>query len=210
MVGGLFVGAILSDSKYILKIDTFRGVKLSFLLPLVFFACAFVIKLGMFNDKDGKPLSIGLQTNKLLNTTVTVKYVAAVGIVLVALLLVILRSGNNLVSSVSSIELVFRNFLEKYLVARPRSKELIAFPLLMLVLYTAIKGNKQFYFLVALGGMVGIENVVNSFCHIRMPVMVTLLSTTYSLIFGIIVGSILILVIDNILKSDFIDKFLNK
>ena len=58
--------------------------------------------------------------------------------------------------------------------------------------------------------MVGIENVVNSFCHIRMPVMVTLLSTTYSLIFGIIVGSILILVIDNILKSDFIDKFLNK
>jgi len=204
-IGGLFVGALLSDSKYVLKLDTFRGVKLSFVLPLMFFVGAFILKVGIFNDKDGKPLSIWLQSNKLINTTVTVKYVIAVGIVFIALMMVLLRSGNNLVSSVSSIELMFRNILEKYLVARPRTKELIAFPVLMLIVFLSLKSNKQFYFLAVLVAMIGIENVVNSFCHIRMPVLVTLLSTTYSLIFGIIVGSIIITVIYKLIKSNFVD-----
>lgn len=204
-IGGLFVGALLSDSKYILKLDTFRGVKLSFIIPLMFFVGAFILKLGIFNDKDGKPLSLWLQTNKLINTNVTVKYVIAVVVVLVGIMIVVLRSGNNLVSSVSSIELMFRNILEKYLVARPRSKELIAFPILMLVTYLANKNNKQFYFLAVVVAMIGIENVVNSFCHIRMPVLVTLLSTTYSLIFGIIVGSIIIIAVYKLIKSNILD-----
>jgi len=204
-IGGLFVGALLSSSKYVLKLDTFRGVKLSFVLPLCFFVGAFVLKLGIFNDKDGKPLNLWLQTNKLINTTVTVKYVMAVVVVLAAVMIVLLRSGNNLVSSVSSIELVIRNILEKYLIARPRSKELIAFPILMLMVFLANKNNKQFFFLAGLVAMIGIENVVNSFCHIRMPVLVTLLSSTYSLIFGIIVGSIIIITIYKLLKSNILN-----
>lgn len=204
-IGGLFIGAILSDSKYILKLDTFRGVKLSFILPLVFFVGTFVLKLGIFNDKEGKPLSLWLQSNKLINTTVTVKYVIAVVVIFAALMIVLLRSGNNLVSSVSSIELIFRNLLEKYLVARPRSKELIAFPILMLVTFLANRNNKQYYFLSVLVAMIGIENVVNSFCHLRMPVLVTLLSTTYSLIFGIVVGSIIIIAIYKLMKSDILE-----
>ena len=53
--------------------------------------------------------------------------------------------------------------------------------------------------------MIGIENVVNSFCHLRMPVLVTLLSTTYSLIFGIVVGSIIIIAIYKLIKSNILE-----
>lgn len=200
-VGGIFVGAILSGSKYILKIDTFSGVKLSFLLPLAFFAFAFVLKLGIFTDKDGKPLNIWLQINKLVNTTVTVKYVIAAGIILLGLLIVVLRSGNT--SAASSIELAFRSFLEKYLVARPRTKELIAFPILMFAVMLATYKSKALFFLVAAVGMIGIEDIVNSFCHIRMPVLVTTLSSTYSLIFGIIIGSILVIIVKRLLKINW-------
>lgn len=200
-VGGIFVGAILSGSKYILKLDTFSGVKLSFLLPLAFFAGAFVLNLGIFTDKDGKPLNVWLQTNKLINTTVTVKYVIAAGVILLGLLIVVLRSGNT--SAASSIELAFRSFLEKVLIARPRTKELIAFPILMLAILCATYKNKAFFFLVAAVGMIGIEDIVNSFCHLRMPVLVTTLSSTYSLIFGIIIGSIVVIIIKKLLKVNW-------
>jgi len=201
VIGGIFVGAILSSSKYILKLDTFSGVKLSFLLPLVFFGVAFVLKLGIFTDKDGKPLNVWLQTNKLINTTVTVKYVIAAGVILLGLLIVVLRSGNT--SSASSIELAFRSFLEKYLIARPRTKELIAFPILMLIVMFATYKSKALFFLAAVVGMIGIEDIVNSFCHIRMPVLVTTLSSTYSLIFGIIIGSIIVVIIKKLLKINW-------
>lgn len=199
-VGGVFIGALLSGSEYVLKLDVFRGVKLSFILPLLVFAFAYVVKCGIYTDENDKPLSIWEQTKKLLDSSITVKYALAGAILLVALLIVVMRSGNTLVSSASSIELAIRNLLEKYLVARPRTKELIAFPVLMFIVYLARYRAKELGLLVMLVGMIGIENVVNSFCHIRMPVIVTLLSSIYSLIFAVVIGSIGIVIIEKIIN----------
>ena len=125
---------------------------------------------------------------------------AFVVVLVLGLLIVVMRSGNTLITSASSIEIAFRNFLEKYLVARPRTKELIAFPVLMFIVYSARYKIKEIGLLVMLVGMIGIENVVNSFCHIRMPVMVTTLSSIYSLIFAVIIGSIGIVIIEKIIN----------
>ncbi len=38
LVGGAFLGAILADTRFILEIDIYRGVKLTFLLPLILMA----------------------------------------------------------------------------------------------------------------------------------------------------------------------------
>ena len=200
-IGGIYIGAILSDSKYVLKLDTFRGVKVSFLLPLVIWGFTYVLKVGFYKDENEKPLPLLKQCEKFLKETVTVKYVVLVGIIGLALLLIVLRSGNTMTSSASSLELMFRNFLEKYLVARPRTKELIAFPILFLVPCLAKFKNKEFAFLAMGVGMIGIENIINSFCHIRMPLFITSLSTIYSLIFAIIIGSICVVIIDRIVKK---------
>ncbi len=197
-IGGVFVGAILSDSKYILKLDTFRGVKISFLLPLLIWGFAYVMKIGLFKDSNNKPLPLLEQCKKLFETQVTVKYVAIAGVILVALAIIVMRSGNTMVSSASSLELMFRNLLEKYLVARPRTKELIAFPILLLIPCLAKFKNREWSCIAMGAGMIGIENVINSFCHIRMPVFVTTLSTIFSLIFAIIIGSICVVIVDKI------------
>ena len=63
--------------------------------------------------------------------------------------------------------------------------------------------NKEFSFFAMGAAMIGIENVINSFCHIRMPVLVTTLSSTYSLIFGIIIGSIVVIIIKKLLKVNW-------
>lgn len=201
VVGGVYVGAILSGSEYILKLDTFRGVKLSFIIPILFFIGAYILKIGIFTDKEERPLGVILQSNKLLNTTITVKYGAAVALILIVMAVLILRSGNNLITSVSSAELIIRNFLEKYLVARPRTKELIAFPILMLIGILSNYKHKQLAFLAMIIGMIGIEGVVNSFCHIRMPILITTISSIYSLIFGIIIGTIMMVIIYKAIDS---------
>ncbi|MBP3284033.1 MAG: hypothetical protein J6M02_00855 [Clostridia bacterium] len=199
-IGGFYIGGLLSESKYILKLDVFRGVKLSFLLPILFFAFAYVIKCGVYCDEAGKPLPICEQFKKLMDTPILVKYGLAAVVLLAAFAIIVMRSGNTLVTSASSLELAFRNFLEKYLVARPRTKELVAFPVLMFVVYLSTKKQKEFGFLAMAVAMIGIENVINSFCHIRMPILVTGLSTIYSLIFAVIIGSIGIVVIDKVVE----------
>ena len=199
-VGGVFIGSLLSGSEYVLKLYVFRGVKLSFILPILIFGFAYVIKCGIYSDENGKPLNILEQTKKLMDSSITVKYAVAGVVLVLGLLIVVMRSGNTLITSASSIEIAFRNFLEKYLVARPRTKELIAFPVLMFIVYSARYRIKEIGLLVMLVGMIGIENVVNSFCHIRMPVMVTTLSSIYSLIFAVIIGSIGIVIIEKIIN----------
>lgn len=194
-VGGILVAGLLSDTKYILKLDVFRGVKLSFILPILIVLFAYVLKVGFYVNKNKEPLSITLQAKKLLNTSITVKYGLAALVVLGAFAIIMLRSGNASSSAISGIETMLRNFLETYLVARPRSKELIAFPILMLLPIVSKFDFKQTAFIVIMVGMIGLENIVNSFCHIRMPLAITALSSTYSLIFGIIVGSILIAIV---------------
>lgn len=201
VIGGIYIGAILSGSKYILKLDTFRGVKISFLLPLVIWGFSYILNWGLYVDEKGKPLGLVEQFKLFMSEKVSVKYVAIFGVVGLLLLLIVLRSGNTMTSSASSLELMFRNFLEKYLVARPRTKELVAFPILMFIPYLATFKNKEFCFFAMGASMIGIENIINSFCHIRMPVLITSLSTIYSLIFAIIIGSIGIIIIDKIVRK---------
>lgn len=197
-IGGVYIGALLSGSQYVLKLDVFRGVKLSFILPVLIFGLGYVMKCGLYCDSEGKPLGIVKQAEKLLNSMITVKYAIAVLVVVLGLALVVMRSGNTLISSASSIELSIRNFLEKYLVARPRTKELVAFPVLMFIIYTARYKLKELGLFAMAVAMIGIEDIINSFCHIRMPVLITTLSVIYSLIFAVIIGSIGIAVIEKI------------
>lgn len=200
-VGGFYIGGLLSESKYILKLDVFRGVKLSFILPILVFGFAYVVKCGIYTNDEGKPLSLIEQCKKLMDTPISVKYGLAAAVLLAAFAVIVMRSGNTLVTSASSFELAFRNFLEKYLVARPRTKELVAFPVLMFIVYLSTKKQKEFGFLAMAVAMIGIENVVNSFCHIRMPILITGLSTIYSLIFAVVIGSIGVVIVEKIVKE---------
>jgi hypothetical protein len=142
----------------------------------------------MYADKNNKPLSFQLQIKKLLNTSVLIKYGLVFIIAAAAIVFLIIRSGNTQLNVVSGAEAGFRTFLENTLVARPRTKELIAFPLTMLILYFSLRKNKAAAFLAMIAAMVGVEDIVNSFSHLRMPVMISTLSSLYSIIFGIVGG----------------------
>lgn len=203
LLGGILIASLLAESKYMLKLDIFRGVKAAFILPLLVYAVLYIKKLGIYSDKDENPLSMSLQLKKLFNTSVTVKYAFAGALVLVALAILILRSGNAPSSLSLGVERDFRAFLESTLVARPRSKELIAFPILMLLAFSALRRYKALSFLIIFTGVIGLIDIVNSFSHIRMSLQMAVLSTIYSLTFGIAVGTILIL-LWNVVEKRFL------
>jgi len=199
-VGGIMIAALLAESKYMLKLDIFRGVKIAFVSPMIIFLLLYIKHIGLYSDKDGNPISISLQLKKIFNTSVTIKYVVVGLIVLTAVAILLMRSGNAPAAMSSDIELKFRAILENIFIARPRSKELIAFPLLMLLIYSYVSQNKSLVFISLFAGVVGLSDIVNSFSHIRMSLSMAVLSTGYSVLFGIILGVVLIVVwsiIDN-------------
>jgi hypothetical protein len=93
--------------------------------------------------------------------------------------------------------MLFRNRLEDILIARPRSKEfLFAFPSVMLLAYTSIRGFKLWPILFGLASVIGMTSVNNTFMHIRSPLYLGFARTGYSLLFGILVGVVGVLVFE--------------
>jgi polysaccharide pyruvyl transferase CsaB len=182
LTGVIFITALLYDTAFILKIEQFRGVKASFLVPLF-------IALIYFSRKNSIDLSFLKKPLTLLHLALGMSVIAITG-------LYILRSGNVPGQGATiSIETSIRTLLEETLIARPRTKEfLIGYPgLFLLGLFTAGKGfikrDLTFLKLAALMGTAVLYiSTTNTFCHIHSPLKISVLRTANAALTGIPVG----------------------
>jgi len=107
------------------------------------------------------------------------------------------------------IEMILRNFFERNMLARPRTKEfLIAFPSMFLYLYTINKGYRFVPIVFAIGSAIGFASIINTFSHIRTPLYLSTIRSGYSLFLGLILGIIALLVADITLK--LISKYMRR
>lgn len=185
MYGGLMIIALLSQSQYMVSIQSFNGVKIAQFVPI-----AIILVVYWLQGREGRGvIPYALDTMKI-QISVGMAAIAVVGAVVLAFLW--MRSGNDS-TTVFSFESVMRATLDEYLYVRPRTKEfLFAHPLMLVVLYFGY--NKKTFFLPAVA-MIGQVSVVNTFCHIHTPLAASLLRTFNGLLLGTIIGIILILVI---------------
>ena len=115
------------------------------------------------------------------------------GVVALAGYYYLARTGHESSVGVSTMELLFRNTLEEALLARPRTKEfLIAFPGVMLAVYCAVRRLPFWTALFGLAGTIGMTSVCNTFMHIRTPLYLGVVRTGYAVLFGIVVGAVMI------------------
>jgi hypothetical protein len=136
----------------------------------------------------------------LLNERIKVLHILLAGIVGAVGIIYIARTGHETVIQPSNIEMIFRNFLEYNFIARPRSKEmLIAFPAVMVVTYTALKGWKFTIFPLAAVVMIGVTSVVNTFSHLRAPFYLSIARTIYGAGFGSLIGIVFVLILNGLL-----------
>lgn len=193
LIGGLYVGSILSNITYLLEMEIFRGVKISQLAPIAVFVIFYFSEFGY--KRNGKSiLEVGIKKDEIksfLDTGIKIKYFVLSGIVLVIGYIYIARTGHETSVQPSDFEMIVRNFLENVLLARPRTKEfLLAFPALMICIYMAYNKHYALIFPFALVSVIGLTSVANTFSHLRTPLYLSIVRTIYSVGFGMIIGII--------------------
>lgn len=195
LVGGFYVAGILSDVRFFLEAAIFRGVKLTFVMPIILISITFLVRFSLFEVRAVKTPSFASQIQTVLNYPVTVKSLALLGVMAIAALIFIGRSGHTAGVPVPGIELKMRAFLEQVMYARPRSKEfLIGHPAFFLaaIAYYRNLPNFLFYILVVLA-TIGQGSLIETFAHMRTPVFMSFIRAIDGLAAGIGVGLIAVL-----------------
>jgi len=180
-LGGLVIGAILSGSEFFFKQEEFRGVKLALVLPLFL---AFLI----YFYQRGLP-----ELQRFLNKQIKLGELILLSLGALALLIILLRSGNSSFIPVPAAEERLRGILEFIFLARPRFKEfLFGHPLLFLWSALGDAKFRGYGIIVLVLGMIGQVSIINTFAHLHTPLLLSLLRTINGLVLGIIVGAVLL------------------
>ncbi|SHH50522.1 DUF5693 family protein [Thermosipho atlanticus] len=145
---GIFTNLSLYDFYHVNNIEVYRGVKVSLgLLPLI------LLFISLFRKKTESKKAFKIFA--LLFLVFGIYY--------------IIRSGNN--GFILSFEKVFRETVENLFIIRPRTKELLFYPFLLIsVLFTTQPWKDIF----EIFGSIALVSTFNTFCHIRAPLFINI------------------------------------
>jgi len=210
--GGLLIACLLTRLDFMLKVHQFRGVKASFILPLI---------MGLFLMSGWSEQSLkkgGLirfyigRVSKFLSRKAEFRHLLIFSILALAGIVLLLRSGNYSGPFLWEIENRARQILEKLLIVRPRIKEFfIGHPLMILGIYLYLNGKagkeenlrlkaKTWQSFIILG-LIGQVSIINSFCHAHTPLVISLGRTINGIWLGTIVGVLLVAIVRRTTKE---------
>jgi len=194
MTGAAYLSGALSDVSYFLEFEIFRGIKLTFVMPLILVAVAFLQRFNIV-DEVRKNVPATQQIKEILNKSVSVKALVALMVVMGAFVVLIARSGHTSGMPVSGVEIKIRALLEQIFYARPRSKEIFfGHPAFMLAFAAFLKKfPKIICFALVMAATVGQSSMVETFAHMRTPIFMSFMRGVDGLIPGAIIGAVLII-----------------
>jgi hypothetical protein len=190
MLGPLTVVAIHADTLFLVKGDVFLGVKLTLIAPLIVAALLHGLNIRADSPaglaavvRDRVTMLVDISRNPIL-----IWQVLLGGGVLVALAIMLMRSGNESSVGVSSAELQLRALLDRILFVRPRFKDILFQPFVMLSL--VLVGTKwPLQRVAAILASIALASMVNTFCHLHTPLVISALRVAYGVIFGLIAAA---------------------
>ncbi len=176
LAGAAFAAALLSHRDFFLRLDSFSGVKVALLVPLVLVA-------ALYLRHTGETLT------SFLESPVRKAEAAACVVLLAVVALYLLRSGNEAGGAVTSAEGALRSRLEGLLSVRPRFKEFAIGHPAMLLIGVAPLAKRRYAALVLLFlGVIGQASLFNTFCHLHTPLEISYIRTILGMILGLIIG----------------------
>lgn len=193
LIGVVFIIGLLNNITYFLVLEQFRGVSALHLVP----AALVAVYLLFFRDATNFK-SLFTQVRVLFSMNIRVWWVVVAAIALIGGNYYLSRTGNS--GQTTIFEVLFRSFLENTLGVRPRIKEfLFAHPLFLFGAYLAVKYRNAVYLFIA--GVIGQLSIIDTFAHLHTPVVISSIRVFYGMVFGIIVGLLLILVWEILAKG---------
>lgn len=185
VVAGVLVAALLTDWEFMMAAQTFLGVKVAQVVPVVL-----VLLLLVWRDRPRRWRETLTDIWSWTSRPLLLRYAIAVIVVGVAAVILLARSGNFGLPLLAAEERL-RNLMENLLVARPRTKEyLIGHPALMLAAAVAALGWRAWALPLAAVGAIGQAGIVNSFSHIHTPLLYVVWRTINALVLGSVLGVI--------------------
>lgn len=184
-LGILAVVGVDHSMIYMLQLEQFTGVKVLAYLPVVIVA-AYVL---FFSEELSFPQMLN-KAQRILASKISVLWVICAVVIGAVGMYYLSRTGNE--GSASSLEMVFRNFLENTLGVRPRNKEfLFAYPALIFGIYLCLKRHMAGLYLMIVSA-IGPASSIGSFTHLHTPLHISLIRVLLGVGLGAIFGLILI------------------
>ena len=219
ILGGLLIVGLLGDSAYLVKVAQFRGVKIAHLLPIMAVAVIWLARsteayrehrgaasedMVDYHTGDTVPewpaLWAGLR--QALSSLIAYWHVAAAFVALAILAMLVIRSGNEAADAVLPMEMELRAALDRFLGVRPRTKEvLFGHPVMILALLLALRRVRPGVWILFAIGTIGQVSLLNSFCHIHSPLLLTGLRVFNGIWVGALAGLVLGIIWDTFCTS---------
>ena len=195
--GAAYLSGALADTEYLLEFHVFRGIKLTFVLPIILVAIAFLQRYDIFDGRMDNTEGVMAQLKRILDAPIKLKSFIAILVVLAAAVVFVARSGHTSGMPVPQIELKFRAFLEQAFYARPRSKELLighpAFMIAAMAFWR--KWPTVVFFILVLVATIGQGSMVETFAHMRTPVYMSMMRGIGGIVMGGAIGAVLMVLI---------------
>lgn len=187
LVGGLVVAGMLNGLPYYVKADEFKGIKVAVFLPVLGIGWYAFMRLTDWRGNLRSPITWGAV---LLSV-----FLAG------AMAFMLARTGNDSGVGASGPEMALRNLLDRIAYVRPRTKEfLVGHPVLIVALGLYLRHRRAanpspsrggWIALLLLLGAVGQTSVVNTLCHLHIPVSLSLARIGIGLALGAVFGFVL-------------------
>lgn len=196
-VSGLGIMAVVGvdhNMTYMLQLEQFTGVKVLAYLP-VLIAAVYVL---FFSEGLSFPDMLG-KAQRILSSKISVLWVICAVVIGAVGMYYLSRTGNE--GSASSLEMVFRNFLENTLGVRPRNKEfLFAYPALVFGIYLCLKRHMAGLYLMIVSA-IGPASSIGSFTHLHTPLHISFIRVLLGVGLGAIFGLVLIVVWELVVRG---------
>jgi hypothetical protein len=178
--GALVVVGILSTPTTMTEIDRFLGVKELLVLPALF-----GLGLYFFSAPFGARVAASAASEAPVRWGQ-----AIVSVVLLAGAYVVLqRSGNQTDLSPSTFELSVRSQLTDLLQVRPRFKDMIGFPALMLLPALVAADRRRWGWLFVLAIAVGLSDIIDTFSHLHTALVISAIRVFNGAVIGALAGA---------------------
>ncbi len=195
LCGALLVVSAFNSWRYLSHSSEFLGEKATLLFPPLLIAIAFGGRV--FPERvlvSGSMQARRLATERfqnVLSEAFTFRYAVAGLILAILAYLFVARAGNDSGMEISTLEWNFRAAMERFLLTRPRTKEMFfGMPALIFAVYFALKKQP----LPALGATVAVAvgqaDVLNTMCHFWTPLFYSLLRTFHAVWIGALLGGL--------------------
>lgn len=174
LLGALSVVGLLSSAEATVKVVEFSGIKAQQVGTILLIAAMLVFGVSSRGGRSAAIARVKTRAMSIWNEPLKIGWSILAVLALVALAMLIARSGNDAGIGVSPMELKFRALLDQLLGTRPRTKEfLVGHPALFLGLGLLSLRRIRWAVPLLIVGAIGQVSIINTFCHLHSPLLVS-------------------------------------